>query len=285
MLRQLLHHPVVARHQQQRRRLDRAGILDQASRGVVQIEQNVDRDLWRDQFVGRILAGLLHVVREHLRLHITVDERLRLEYAQHAQAGNCQRHIELHSQCRRRDRQGANRRRIIVDPGGRQDGADALRHHSHVLERDVELIGQVANEFLGVADHPPKTLRIAAVARRPAVSAGVPREEPKVLQRNPVDKILPAARMLVPTMEQHHRAARLRGRGPSPIEQLYAVTGRKRVFGGGPGTDRRSIGDCLTHAGTSASIDDGKYNREYDPAGHFVKRTIQSNAPLGGIPR
>ena len=64
--------PIGARAQHQRRDVDRARVREQTLRGVVQIQQNVDRDLAENERIGVVARGLHGIVREHLRFHVAL---------------------------------------------------------------------------------------------------------------------------------------------------------------------------------------------------------------------
>jgi len=42
----------------------------------------------------------------------------------------------------RRENHGADRRRVIMDPGCDGDGGETMREHDHVFDRDAELLSE-----------------------------------------------------------------------------------------------------------------------------------------------
>jgi len=191
--------------------------------------------------------GLLDVVREHLRFHVAVNERLRFEFPENAERRNGERHIQLHAQCGCGDDERADRRRVVVDPSRGEHGADALRDDRHVFDWNIELIGEMADELLGVADHATEAFGVTAIAGRAAVTARVPGEEPEVVELDAIDKVLPACRVLVAAVEEHDRAARFDCRLPGAIEELGAVRRTERVLGGGAGVGMQFERNRLIH--------------------------------------
>src|SRR5262249_44417528 len=80
----------------------------------------------------------------------------------------------------------------------------------------------------------------AALARRFAVTARIPREDGEVGQVELVGKMRHAARMLVPAMKDDDGAARRLGRRPEAIEEIDAVMRPERAFlGSAPRTPVR----------------------------------------------
>jgi hypothetical protein len=187
-----------------------AGIRDQSCAGVVQVEQDVHRDLAENCRVLRVEACLLHVMREHLRLDVTLHvarpEQLLLE----PQHRHSERHIQTHPKGRRGQHQPADWRCEVMHPRSSHDCADAVRNHDHVFDGDSVLLRNVANERVHVANHHPDVLRRAPFARRIAVSTRIPRENLDCIETQRFHGFLPAARMFMATMKkQEVRASRV----------------------------------------------------------------------------
>ena len=233
VLRAAMHDPVRAGNQQLRRHGDRRRVRDDPLRGVVQVEQHVDRDRPRDQRIGHVARDALGVVREEFRLHVAVHVEQPAQLVHQPQAGPRERHVELDVERRRRDRQAADRRRVIVRPGRREHRADALADDGDILDRDAMCVADMLDEGLQVAHRRGRARAVAARAGRAAVAARVPGEERELGQVELVDEVRDARRMLVAAMQQHDRAAAAGARrGPVTVEQRFAVVrGEFRLAG------------------------------------------------------
>src|SRR2546430_1567069 len=66
--------PVRTGAQHQRGHANRGGIGEQPSSSVVEVEQDVHRDLPENERVLFILRGLLRIMREHLRFDVAPDK-------------------------------------------------------------------------------------------------------------------------------------------------------------------------------------------------------------------
>ena len=222
-LRGHAHDPVGAGCEQQRGHRDGAGVGQQTRRRVVQIEQDVDRYLPEDELVGLVALGLLGVVGEHARLDVALDVSGAENLLPQTQRGNGQGHIELHAKGRRGQDQGADGRRVIVHPGGRNHGADAMGQDNHVFRSDPVLGGDMAHEGVHVLDDAGEIGRGAALAGRAAVTALVPGEDRHVVQRQGLDSVLPAPRMLVATMKEKEGLVRRPLGNPGAVEELATI--------------------------------------------------------------
>src|ERR1700726_4348385 len=94
-------HPILACAEHQSRRMDRAGICKQPIRRLVEIDKNIDRDLAEDQRVGIVTSSLLFVVREHLRLDVTLHVTRAEQFLFQPQNWNREWNVEFHVKSRR----------------------------------------------------------------------------------------------------------------------------------------------------------------------------------------
>ena len=119
MLRAVMHHPVAAGDQELRRHGDGARIGDDALGGLVEPEQDVDRDRPRDQRIGIVGGDARGIVGQEFRLDVGIDEEIAAQLLHQRQAGPRERHVELHLEGGRGEHHGAELRRVIVHPGRR----------------------------------------------------------------------------------------------------------------------------------------------------------------------
>ena len=129
MLRFQTYDPILSGADHQRRSANRAGVGDQAFRGVVKIEKQVDRDLPKDERIGLVTRCLLAVVREHFRFHVALHEAR----PKQSQRRNRERNVELHMKCGGGENHRSYRRRVIVDPSHGRDGGETVRDHDHIF--------------------------------------------------------------------------------------------------------------------------------------------------------
>ena len=231
MLRAVMHDPVAARDQELRGDGDGARIGDDALGGLVEAEQDIDRDRPRDQRVGIVGGDARRIVGEEFRLHVGIDEEVAAQLLHQLQPAPRERHVELHLEGGRGEHHGAQLRRVIVRPGRHQHRADALRHDRHVLDFDAVGDRDMVDEALHVAHRRADARREAALSRRAAVAARVPREDHEVAEIQLVGDVRHPPGMLVPAMEEEDGAARLGGkRRPISVEELDAVMRAKRLL-------------------------------------------------------
>lgn len=220
---------VGAGNQQLGRHLDSLGIGHHPFGGFVQAQQHVHRDRLGDQRVAVIGGHARRVVAEEARLDVAVDEKVAAKTPHQRQARAGERHVELDLERRRRQHQGADARRVIVDPGGGNHRADALGHHGHVFFVDAVAGPQVIAEGLHVAHAGGEARAVATGAGRLAVAAGIPGEEIEGRQVQFVHQVGDARGVFMAAVEQQHGLARgvRRGGGGRPVavEQLDAVVG------------------------------------------------------------
>ncbi len=224
-----MHHKVGTGDQQLRRHLDRLGIGDHTVGGFVQAQQHVHRNRLGDQRIAVIGRHPFRVMTEELGLDVAVDEEIAAKFAHQRQARAGERHIQLYLERRRCQHQRANARRIIVDPGGRNYRADALRHHGDVLLVDLMRRADVVAEGLHVPRAGGETRTVTAFSGRLAMAAGVPGKEVETGQVQLIHQMRNAPGVLVPPVKQQHSLAgfaRVRGHGwPVPIKQFHAIMG------------------------------------------------------------
>jgi hypothetical protein len=144
----------------------------------------------RDERIFLRQPGLFVIVGEHAGLHIGLDEALSAKRLQQAQAGDGEGDIELHAQSGRSQDHGPDARRVIVHPGGDDHGAHAVAEHHHVLKRDLVLAGNVTDEGFHVLDQTAEAGGVATLARRAAVPARIPGEDPHVLKSETLDHVV-----------------------------------------------------------------------------------------------
>ena len=122
-----------------------------------------------------------------------------------------------------------------MNPRGDRHCADAVREHDHVLESDAGLGGNVAHERVHIFRERGNVLGASALAFGSSMAASVERVDRNVIEPEQLDEFLPAAGMLVTAMEEQQRLTGRLFRIPRAIEQLQAVPGFHRVFGGDHG--------------------------------------------------
>ena len=189
--------PVAVRHQELRRDGDRRRIRDDPIGGLLQSQQDVDRDRARDQRIGVVRSGSVGVAREKPRLDVARDEKVAAKRSHEPQPRQRERNVELHLERGRSEHHAANRRCVVVDPGGRDDGADALRDDGDRIRCEAVMLADMGDERLHVAHRCSEARRVPARARRAAVTARIPREEIEVAEdraRRADDPCGPSAR-------------------------------------------------------------------------------------------
>jgi hypothetical protein len=163
-------------------------------------------------------------VREELRLHVAVDEEQAAQLVHQPEPGARERHVELHLEGRRGQREAAHLGGVVVRPGGDQHRAHALRDDVDVLLGHAVGAADVMHEGLHVAHRGAEARAVAALAGRAAVAACVPGEEVEVGQVELVDQVRHARAVLVAAVEQHDGAAAHGARGrPVAVEKRFAV--------------------------------------------------------------
>ena len=223
-------HPIAPGGKHERGHVDRTGIGQKAGAGIMQINQNVDRDLPKNQRVGVIERSLRRIVREHLCFHVALHVTGSDEFLFQPQRRDRERDVKPNAKRRSGENHGADRRRVIVDPGRDGDRADAVCQHDHVFQRVAVMIADVAHKRVHVFHHRAEVFSGAALAGRTSVPAGIPGEDRDVFQAEHLDDFRPAARMFVAAVKQKKCfRGRLR-RDPGAIKQLRAIPGRKCGF-------------------------------------------------------
>ena len=118
VLRAVMHHPVGAGNQQLGRHGDGARIRHHARRRFIQRQQNVHGDRTGDQRVVPIGRDACRIMRQELRLYVGVDVEKPAHLVLQGQPGAGEGHIQLHLERRRSQHHAADRRRVIMCPGG-----------------------------------------------------------------------------------------------------------------------------------------------------------------------
>ena len=98
-----------------------------------------------------------------------------------------------------------------------------MRDDGHVLGPDGVLAREKPNEAIGIADKASKALGVAALARRTAVAARIPREDREVIETEQIHHFLEPGGVFVAAMEQHDCAAGWFGAQPRAIEDPRAI--------------------------------------------------------------
>ena len=173
-LRLQIYDPILFRAEHQRRRMYRPGVSEQAFRRVMKIEQNIDRDLPKDQRVRFVNGRLLVIVRQHFRFDVTLHVTAAKQGLFQPQRRNSEGNVELHVKSRRRQNHGANRRRIIMHPRRHANGGKTVREQDHVLQGDAVRLGNMSRKRVYIFDHSREIFRRAAFSRREAVAARIP---------------------------------------------------------------------------------------------------------------
>ena len=182
VLRAVVHDPVGARDQELGRHRDGARIRHYSVRRLVEAEQDVDRDRARDQRIGAVGGDALGIVGEELRLDVGIDEEMPAPFVLELEAGARERHVELDLEGRRGEHHGADPGRVVVRPDRHQHGADALRHHRHLLDRDAVARRDVLSTKLSTSrTEVPMLGAEAALAR----ASGRGRAHPRRRRRSP----------------------------------------------------------------------------------------------------
>jgi hypothetical protein len=229
VLRTVVHNPVGPRDEELGRHRDRLRVGHHAVGRFLQAEQDVDRNRSRQKRVGIVTRDARRIVRQELRLDVARDEEVADELAHQAQPRQRERDVELHPERRRGEDHAADRRRVVMDPGGDEHGANALRHDADVLRREAVLCGDVVDEGLHVAHGGTEARRVAPRAGRTAVAARVPGKEIEFGQHQLVDQVRHPRRVLVAAMEEHDRPARgITDRRPVPVEEIDPVVRPER---------------------------------------------------------
>ena len=228
-----MHHEVGPGDQQLGRHLDRLGIGHHPVCRFIQAQQDVDRNRLGDQRIAVIALDSLRVVAQEACLDVAVDEEVAAKAPHQGQAGTGERYVELDLEGRGGQHQGADPRRVVVDPGGGDHRADALGHHGDVVLGDLVGAAQVVAEGLHVAHAGGEARAVAPGTRRLAVAAGIPGEEIDVRQVQLVHQVGDAPGVLVAAVEQHHRLARRArshfGGWPMAVEQFDTIMGPERL--------------------------------------------------------
>jgi hypothetical protein len=100
VLRRVVDDPVGAGDQELRRNRDRGGVRDDAIGGLLQTEEDVDRDPLRQQRIGVVARDAARIARQEARLHIARDECVSAKFAQELEPRQRERHVELHAERR-----------------------------------------------------------------------------------------------------------------------------------------------------------------------------------------
>jgi hypothetical protein len=243
-LRPLPHHEVGPGGQHLHRHLDGRGVGDHPLRGVEQVDQHVDGDGAADQGIGLVAGDARRIVGEELRLHVGLQVGGVLDLPQHPQAGDGERHVELHLEGGRGEHGAAHPRREVVQPGGGGHRAHALGHHGNLLRRVAMGGAEVAQEGVGVVGQDAEMGGPSTLAGGAAMAAGIPGEHLEAGEVETVDHLLEASRVLMAAMEEQDRPPRLTrsDHGPAAVEQLRAVAGGKPFLDGL--AHRRLLGWC-----------------------------------------
>ena len=165
VLRLVMNHPVGARHQELGWNDDRVRVGDDALGGIVESEQNVDRDGSRNQRIGIVTGDSRRIVCEEAGLDVTVDEEGAAQPVEQGQTGARERDVELDLESRRREHHAANVRCVVVRPGRDQHRAHALCDHADILDGDAMVVDDMVDERLHVAHRARERGAEAAHAR------------------------------------------------------------------------------------------------------------------------
>ncbi len=222
-----MHHNIRAGDQQLGRHGDRLCIVHHAIGGRVQTEQYAHRNRAGDQRIGAIAFHARRIMRQPLRLDVAVDEEVTAQRMQQRQPGACERHIQLHLERRRCQHQRAQRRGVIVYPGGSHHRAHTLRNHHDVLHGDAVGGAKMRDEAVQIAHQRLEARRIATHAGRATVAACIPGKELRIGHVEFFGKMHHTAGVLMATMQQHHRPGRAGRDGivqrPVPVEQRHTI--------------------------------------------------------------
>ena len=231
VLRLMLHDFVVAGDEEQERGGDGLRVGNDARGGVVKAEQDAHRDGADDKRVACEVFLPRFVVSEVACFEVAVHEEVAAQFLQQAQHGAGKRQVEFDAEGGRGEYGAANRRRVVVQPGGDQHRTETLRDDCGVLRCDAVVVRDVRHEILDVGDAGGDTRRIAARAGAVAVTARVPSEKGEVIQAEFVGKIHQAAGVFVAAVKKDDglvRAAVLRR--AVAVEQFAAVGSGEGFF-------------------------------------------------------
>ncbi len=230
LLGRLTDDKIGSRREDQHRKGDGAGVVDETPARIVETEQDVHGDVSRDQ--GILVIGSLPVgiVREKLAFDIARDEELAAQLFEQAQPLHGKGNVEAHIQRRTPENQSADPRRVIMSPGRDENTGDAVRHDDDVLLGNAIGFGYMPHEAVDVLDERRDVFGIAALAGRAAVTSGIPGEKRISRQIELVDNVLPAGGMLMTAMEQDDGLAGSFFGLPGTVEKLRSVPAGHRVF-------------------------------------------------------
>ena len=229
----MLHHPVGAGDQYLGRHGNGSRIGHHPFGRLVEAQQNVHRDGPGDQWVV-VETGLpFRIVGEELRLHIAVDEKVASQLVQQLEARSGKGHIEFHLEGRRGQHQGPDLRRVVMHPGRGDHRTHALSQHGDLLLRDGVGLLDMIDETLHIPHRGAEAGRVAPLARRATVAAGIPGKDVEVRQAELVRQMRHAPGVLVTPMEHHHRTTPLTRGGPMTVEEFHAIMGGEAVFSNG----------------------------------------------------
>ena len=173
----------------------------------MEVEEHVDGDLAEDVFVAPVAFGLGPVVRQEPRLHVAPHEAGAEDGLSEPQERHREGHVELHPEGGGREDEATNGRRVVVDPCGDDDSAQAVGHDHHVFAPDPVLGGDMGNEGVDVLHQGAQAFCPAPHTRGAAVAPSIPGEDRHVVQRDRVDDPLPSSRVFVAAMEEEQRLA------------------------------------------------------------------------------
>ena len=167
----------------------------------MQVQQHVDSDLSKNQRVGPIALRLRWVVGEHTCLDIARNisgSKFLPESQQRHGEGN----VEPHAEGGGSKNHPPDRRRIIVNPGRGDHGAEAVGEDDRVLQVDPIRRDKVSRPLVGVVNHGRKVRRCPTFSGRTAVAALVPGEHGNVLQAKRRHRLLPTTGVFVSPVKQ-----------------------------------------------------------------------------------
>ena len=127
MLRLMLHDFVVAGVRSKSGVVMACASATGARGGVVKAEQDAHRDGADDKRVAFEVFLPRFVVSEVACFEVAVHEEVAAQFLQQAQHGTGKRQVEFDAEGGRGEYGAANRRRVVVQPGGDQHRAEALR--------------------------------------------------------------------------------------------------------------------------------------------------------------
>ncbi len=230
MLRSVIDNPVRARHQELGRNDDRVRVGDDTLGGVVESEQNVDRDGSRDQRIGIVARDSHRIVCQEAGLDVTVDEEVAAQLVEQGETGSRERNVELDLEGRGGEHHAANVRRVVVHPGGDEHRTYALRDDADILDRNPMPIDDMVDERLYIAHRARERGTETAHARRTTMATRIPGEEVEIGNIELIGQMRHASRVFVPPVKQDQRATPRPSRRPVPIEELRAVVGGEAAF-------------------------------------------------------